>query len=119
MLQYNGLTLAYVGDAIYEGYIRQKLIEQGHVQVNILHDKATAYTSAEGQAEALKKITSCLSEEELAVVKRGRNANSTRRSKNASLQTYKWATGFEALLGYLYLSDKKTRLYELLDTSFD
>ncbi len=114
MLQHNGLTLAYIGDAVYETFVRQKMIEQGHYHVDVLHQNVIKLTSAEGQAKALNQIKPMLSETELSIVKRGRNSDSTRRAKNASLQTYKWATGFEALVGYLYLNDEKERLNDLL-----
>lgn len=114
MLQYNGLTLAYIGDAVYETYVRQKMIEQGYHNVDSLHQNVIKLTSAEGQFEALNQIKPMLSETELSIVKRGRNSDSTRRTKNASLQTYKWATGFEALVGYLYLNNEKKRLNDLL-----
>lgn len=116
MIQYNGVTLAYIGDAIYEVHIRETLIKKGITKVDSLHREAIKYTSAKGQQKALDKIYDSLTEEEIAVFKRGRNSNSERKPKNTDLSIYKQATGFEALLGYLYLSKSKERLQEILDT---
>ncbi len=114
MLQYNGLTLAYIGDAIYEVYIREMLLKEGYIKVDKLHQEAIKYTSAKGQKKALDKIYDILSETEINVFKRGRNANSDRKPKNTSLAIYKQATGFEALIGYLYLNKELKRLEELM-----
>jgi len=114
MIQQNGLTLAYIGDAIYEVYVREYLIKQGLTKVDKLHKEAIKYTSAIGQKSALDKIYDLLTEEEIAVFKRGRNSNTDRKPKNTDLATYKKATGFEALLGYLYLNKYIERLDELI-----
>ncbi len=114
MNQLNGLTLAYLGDSIYEVYIRESLLEKGYTKVEKLHNEAIKYTSAKGQKEALDKIFGVLTESEIQVFKRGRNANSDRKPKNTNLATYKQATGFEALIGFLYLDNKKARLEELI-----
>lgn len=115
MIQLNGTTLAYIGDAIYEVYIRETFISKGITKVDKLHKEAIKFTSAKGQAEAFEKIKETLSEEEIGVFKRGRNANSDRKPKNTDLSIYKQATGFEALLGYLYLSKNTDRLNELMN----
>jgi len=114
MNQLNGLTLAYLGDAIYELYIREMLLEKGYTKVDKLHKEAILYTSAKGQKIALDKIYNHLSESEISVFKRGRNANTDRKPRNTDLATYKRATGFEALLGYLHLNNELVRLEELL-----
>lgn len=115
MNQLNGLTLAYLGDSIYEVYIRESLLIKGYTKVDKLHKEAIKFTSAKGQKEALDKIYEFLTEVEIAVFKRGRNANTDRKPKNTSLAIYKQATGFEALIGYLYLNSEKERLNELME----
>jgi len=113
--QYNGVTLAYIGDAYYELLIREALLSRGLVKVENLHNEAVSYTSAEGQKRALDAIFSDLTEEEVSYFKRGRNQNTNRKARNADLATYKQATGFEALLGHLYLSKQFSRIEELLN----
>jgi len=117
--QYNGVTLAYIGDAYYELLIREALLDRGLVKVENLHNSAVSYTSAEGQKIALDKIYDSLTEEEISYFKRGRNQNTNRKARNADLATYKQATGFEALIGHLYLSKNFSRLEELLDKILD
>ncbi|MFP4078666.1 MAG: Mini-ribonuclease 3 [Candidatus Izemoplasmataceae bacterium] len=114
-MQHNGQTLAYIGDAVYELFIREALINKGHVKPDDLHKAAIRYTGAEGQKNALEIIEPMLDENERAIVRRGRNASTARRAKNATLTTYRLATGFEALIGYLYLSGKTGRMRELLE----
>lgn len=114
MNQKSGLTLAYLGDAIYELLIREHFIEQGLTKVDDLHNQVVKYTNAEGQATAYHKISTFLTEEELTVFKRGRNAKSSRSAKSASITDYRHATGLEALFGFLYLENRSTRLQELL-----
>ncbi|MFW6298168.1 MAG: Mini-ribonuclease 3 [Bacillota bacterium] len=116
MVQYNGQTLAYIGDAVYELFIRETLINKGYVKPDDLHKTAIQYTGAEGQKNALETIEGMLHDDERAVVKRGRNASTARRTKNATLSTYRLATGFEALIGYLYLSEKTARMQTLLES---
>lgn len=118
MLQYNGLTLAYIGDAVYEVYVREYLLSKAITKVNTLHKEAIKYTSANGQCEALTKLGTILTKEEQAIVKRGRNANSDRKPKNTDILTYKHATGFEALIGYLFLSKQEERLQTLMNIIF-
>jgi ribonuclease-3 family protein len=114
MLQQSGLTLAYLGDAVYELCIRNYLIQKGETKVDVLHKLAIQYTSAEGQHEAFRKIEDHLSEEEHSIFKRGRNAKTERKAKNQSLTDYRQATGLEAIFGYLYLQQNQTRIDELL-----
>lgn len=112
----NIVTLAYLGDAIYEIYIREKLIEQGIAKVEELQKSATKYVSAKGQASILTNLldNNILTKEEIDVVKRGRNYKRSSHPKHTDIITYKLSTGFEALIGYLYLSKKLTRLEEIL-----
>ena len=112
----NIVTLAYLGDAIYEIYIRESLIEQGIAKVEELQKNATKYVSAKGQASILTNLleNNLLTEEEIDVVKRGRNYKRSSHPKHTDIITYKLSTGFEALIVYLYLSKKKERLEEIL-----
>lgn len=107
----NPLVLALVGDAVYEVFIRSYLVEK-HRDMNAhkIHVKAVAHVKAHGQSEYMKLIIEDLNEEELSIFKRARNSKSGSTPKNADLNEYKWATGFEALVGYLYLSEKNERL---------
>lgn len=109
------LALAYIGDCVYELYVRERLLASGITSVRQLHDKAVNYVNAKGQAERLKKIMDLLTEEELDIIKRGRNAKSTTVPKNADVLDYRYATGLEALIGYLYLNGNVSRLMFLLD----
>ena len=102
--QLNGLALAYVGDAIYEIYIRDYLVSLGQTKPNVLHRMATHYVSAKAQASLMQ-----------AMYKRGRNAKSHTFAKNADVTTYRVATGFESLMGYLHLTQQKERLEELIN----
>ena len=111
---YSPLVLAYVGDAVYEIMIRTKVVNGGSVQVNKLHKRSAALVKAETQAKMVMELMDELTAEELAVYKRGRNAKSYTMAKNASMKDYRMATGFEALIGYLYLSEQNHRLVELV-----
>ncbi|MHC5375190.1 Mini-ribonuclease 3 [Enterococcus sp. LJL120] len=115
--QLNGLALAYVGDAIYEIYIRDYLVEQGQTRPNKLHHMATNYVSAKAQAFLMEELLAAdlLTEEEILFYKRGRNAKSHTTAKNADVMTYRISTGFEALMGYLHLTKQQERLEELID----
>lgn len=111
-----GLTLAYVGDASYETYIRKHLIQKGQTRPNELHRKATHYVSAKAQASLIQEMleANLLTEEELLIYKRGRNAKSHTTAKNADVTTYRMSTGFEAVMGYLDLLEETSRLEELI-----
>ena len=113
----NVITLAYLGDAIYEVYIREKMIKEAPLKVEQLQKKAINYVSAKAQAKILSNLidTNALTEEELDIVKRGRNYKRSSHPKNTDIITYKLSTGCETLIGYLYLSGKKTRLREILE----
>lgn len=114
--QLNGLALAYVGDAVYEVYIRDFLVESGQTRPNTLHKMATHYVSAKAQAMLMEKMLTedILNEEEELFYRRGRNSKSHTSAKNADITTYRVATGFESLMGYLHLTDQKERLDELV-----
>jgi ribonuclease-3 family protein len=118
--QLNSLALAYVGDAVLEMYVRHRLIIRGLIRPNQLHKEATKYVSAKAQAKILFCMVedSFLSDDEYAIVKRGRNAKSTTIPKNTDVQTYKNATGYEALIGYLSLIKSEKRLEEIIRYSF-
>jgi ribonuclease III family protein len=119
--QLNSLALAYVGDAVYEIYVRRHLLQSGKVKPNHLHREGTKYVSAKAQCQVLFSMMDekLLSEEELAVVMRGRNAKSGTVPKNTDVQTYHYSTAFEALMGFLYLTEKIERLEELILKSFE
>lgn len=117
--QLNGAALAYIGDAIYEVYVRRHVIASGLTQPNRLHRAATRYVEAKGQAYAMQCLRDqeTLNEEELTIYKRGRNHKANTKAKNASIGDYRQATGFEALLGWLHLSGQSQRLEELIAQS--
>ncbi len=115
---FNTEALAYMGDAVYEQAVRQRLIEQGHSRVDLLHKTAVHYVRAEAQADIIKSIFDELDEEEQALVKRARNHRFHSKAKHADPITYKWATAFEAFTGYLYLAGDAQRLQWLLDKAF-
>lgn len=117
--EYSPLTLAYIGDCVYELIIRTGLVYKGNAPVNKLNAEASRYAKAGTQAEMIDKIMDSLSEEELAVYKRGRNANSYTKAKNATSADYRRATGFEALIGYLYIEKNFDRMMELVKMGFD
>ena len=111
---YSPLTLAYIGDAVYELIVRTIVVERANRAANELHKSTVKYVNARVQANMIESLLEELTEEELAVYKRGRNAKSHTAAKNASIQDYRKATGFEALMGYLYLSGKTARILELI-----
>ncbi len=112
--QYAPLTLAYVGDAAYDLVIRTILVKREDVQTRKLHRKATSYVSAKAQAAIVKTLLPEFSGEEEAIYRRGRNASPATKPKSATTEEYLEATGFEALLGYLYLSGEFDRMCELI-----
>lgn len=114
---YSPLALAYIGDAIYELIIRSVAVGQGNRQVNKLHQQASRFAKAQAQSEMIETLLPLLKEEELRIYKRGRNAKSYTTAKNASVNDYRRATGFEALMGYLYLNGSMQRLLELVKTA--
>ena len=108
------LTWAYVGDSIYELFVRMKLVNNTKLKPHGLHVEAIKYVKAKAQADILSKIENELTEKELEIVKRGRNAENHHLPKNATVQEYMYSTGFEALIGYLYLTKQDERLKEIL-----
>lgn len=112
---YAPLALAFVGDGVYELYVRTRLMHKGSLQANKLHRLAIQYVKAGAQAASVRAILDKLSEEESAVYRRGRNAKSATVPKNADVAEYRMATGFEALLGYLYLGGRAERLQEIME----
>lgn len=109
------LTWAYIGDAVYELYIRNYLINITKLKPHKLHIESIKYVKAHAQAEILKKLMNMLTEKEQEIVKRGRNAENHHLPKNATVQDYMYSTAFEALIGYIYLTKQDERLKEILD----
>lgn len=112
--QMNPLVLAYMGDAVYEMFIRQYVVSQSNHRPNDLHRQATRYVSAKAQAKALELLMPLLTEEEADVVRRGRNAKSGSSPKNTDILVYRHSTAFESLLGFLYYCGRQDRLEELM-----
>ena len=112
--QYSPLVLAYIGDGIYDIIIRTIILSHGNAPVNNLHKECSSFVKASAQMEMYHAIEGMLTEEEIGIYKRGRNAKSYTTAKNATITEYRVATGFEALLGYLYLSDRMNRIVELI-----
>ena len=108
------LVWAYVGDSIYEAFIRTNLVNKSNAKPNKLHIESIKYVKAKAQAETLKKINSILTEKELEIVKRGRNTENHHIAKNANIADYSHSTAFEALIGYLYLTKQDERLKHIL-----
>ncbi len=108
------LTWAYIGDAVYELFIRNKLINETNLKPHKLHIEAIKYVKAKSQAEKLNEIYETLTDEEKDIVRRGRNTQNHHLPKNSNVQEYMYATAFEALIGYLYLTKQNTRLKEIL-----
>ncbi|MDD4200861.1 MAG: ribonuclease III domain-containing protein [Eubacteriales bacterium] len=128
MIQLNSEALAYMGDAVYEQYIREKLLESGFAKVNNLHRTATKYVNASAQAKAIRTMMAIgtgrdtvpeLDENEQKLVKRARNHKYNSKAKNADPVTYKWATAFEALVGDLYLSGNTDRLAKIMNRAVE
>lgn len=116
---YSPLTLAYIGDAIYDLVIRTIVVERGNTSPNNLHKKTVRYVNAGTQAQMIEALREELSEEERTIYKRGRNAKSYTTAKNAAVIDYRKATGFEALCGYLYLTGKQERMLELIKRAIE
>lgn len=116
--QLPALTLAYLGDTVYDLYVRTALAFGTEGTVHALHMKSAKLVCAKGQAEAFFRVRPLLDEEELAAFRRGRNAHSATVPKNANVQDYRTATGFEALLGYLYCLGRDERIGELMNIAF-
>ncbi len=118
--QYSPLVLAYMGDCVYELYVRSRVIEEhSTMPPNKLHLQTVKYVKAQAQARSIHAMLELLTEEEMAVYKRGRNSKSHTSAKNASMTDYRHATGFEALIGYLYLSGETERVNELMKIAYE
>lgn len=117
--QLNPLNLAFIGDTVWEGFVRDQIFPKyASHPPSVLHKVCVSFVKAEAQSDALEGILERLSEAEVTIFKRGRNQKSGHAPKNAVLADYKRATGFEALLGYLYLTGQAERLTELMTASF-
>ena len=114
MRSYSPLTLAYIGDGVYELIVRTILVKRGNRPVNQLHRQASSLVKAAAQSAMMETLEPLLTEEEKSVYRRGRNAHSPTMAKHATMADYRRATGFEALLGYLYLKEDFARLVELV-----
>lgn len=111
---YSPLVLAYMGDCVYELFIRTMIVNAGNMQVNKMHKRSADLVKASAQTKMLHAIEEQLTEEEETIFRRGRNAKSFTMAKNATMLDYRTATGFEALMGYLYLSGQDARMVELI-----
>ncbi len=111
---YSPLVLAYIGDGIYDLVIRTVVVNRGNTQANKLHKKTSSLVKAAAQSSMIDTLLEILTEEEMAVYKRGRNAKSATMAKNATMTDYRKATGFEALMGYLYLDNQWERMVYLV-----
>ena len=111
---YSPLVLAYLGDAVYELVIRTRVVNRGNTQVNKMHRMTAGLVKAEAQAKMYMLLEEELTEEEQAVYRRGRNAKSATMAKHATMRDYRMATGFEALMGWLYLNGRLERVTELV-----
>ncbi len=113
------LTLAFLGDSVYEMFVRTKILAMGNRPANELHKIAVGYVKAKAQSNAAHKILDTLTEDELMIYKRGRNTNIHTVPKNADMSDYRHATALETLVGYLYLKGEEKRLKEILELAFD
>ncbi len=116
--EYSPLALAFIGDAVYEEFIRTKILLRANMSANKLHREAVKFVKASSQSHAVKALHPLLTQEEEEVFKRGRNAHSASVPKNADVTEYRAATGFEALIGYLYLTANRERLTALMAQAF-
>lgn len=116
---YSPLTLAYIGDGVYDLIIRTLVVSEGNRQVQKLHKKTSAFVQASAQSQMMRTLQDFLTPQEHAVYKRGRNAKSVSPAKNQTLTDYRRATGFEALMGYLYLKKEWKRMIDLVKTGLE
>lgn len=118
--QLSPLALAYIGDSVYEVYVRTRIIrENPNLPAHKLHINAINYVKAHAQSNSIHAIADTLTDEETSIFKRGRNAKSPTVPKNADLTDYRYATGLEALIGWLYLMDRKDRLDEIMKLAYE
>lgn len=116
---YSPLSLAYIGDSIYDLIVRSIIVDKGNANVNKLHKSSVKYVSAKAQCFIVKSIYDELTDEEKDIFRRGKNTKIHTVAKNASITEYRYATGFEAVLGYLYLTDNFNRLIELIKKAME
>lgn len=117
--EYSPLTLAYIGDSIYDLIIKSLIVNEGNRQVQKLHKETSTLVQASAQSRMMRIMQEYLTEEEHAIYKRGRNAKSVSPAKNQSITDYRRATGFEALMGYLYLKKEWKRMLDLVKIGLD
>ena len=117
--EYSPLTLAFIGDGVYELFVRTQIVKNTNAPASQLHKRCVKYVRAQGQCVSLDAMLPHLTEEETDVFKRGRNTKINTKAKNATLAEYKKATGFEALIGYLYVTKRTERLEILMQMAFD
>ncbi|HHU18434.1 MAG: Mini-ribonuclease 3 [Anaerovoracaceae bacterium] len=113
----NSTVLAFIGDSVFELYIRRHVIDKGQVNADLLHQSAVRFVRAEAQARAMKAMLDELTDDEMSLVKRARNKKISTKPKHVDPIIYKWATAFEALIGHLYLSEKYDRMEEIINKS--
>ena len=116
---YSPLTLAYIGDGIYDLIIRSLVVAKGNTRASELHKRTSQIVKAKTQADMAEILLPMLTEEEADIYRRGRNAKSPTMAKNATMSDYRKATGFEALMGYLYVKDELPRMVELVKTGIE
>ncbi len=116
---YSPLVLAYIGDAVYEFLIRTRVVNHGSMQVSKMHKKSASLVRAGAQAQMIRLLSGELTEEERTVYKRGRNAKSVTIPRHATMAEYRMATGFEAMVGYLYLKGSHERLLQLIHNGLE
>ena len=117
--QLNPLVLAYIGDAVFEMYVRLHIVGNGRYKTNMLHKMSIAFVCAKAQSKILDRIFEKLTDKEKEIVRRGRNAHANTIPKNATIADYKKATAFEALIGYLFLMKNESRLEEIIGLAFE
>lgn len=117
VVTYSPLALAYIGDGVYDLVIRSIVVGRGNTRASRLHQATSQLVKAQAQSEMMRVLQPLLTEEEQDVYRRGRNAKSPTMAKNATVSDYRRATGFEALMGYLYLTDRFERLVELVQAA--
>lgn len=117
--EYSPLALAYIGDTVYDLFIRTKVLSKGNRHVTEMHKESVSFVKAHSQSVSAYAIENVLTEDEMRVLKWGRNAKSNTTPKNADVTEYRMATGFETLVGYLYLSGEDERLSYLLDLAYN
>lgn len=111
---YSPLTLAYIGDAVYDLIVRSYVVAKGNVPNKNLHNETIKHVSAVAQSKLIDKLMDMLTEDEVSVYRRGKNSKPSSMAKNASQKEYLKATGFEALIGYLFIKGEDDRIFELL-----